>query len=74
MVVNTHRSHPFATRKATSPIRTRRQPSSAQAGAPLTTTLGRKRVIGTGPSAAYRPAAIQELIAASDSVLVSSSG
>jgi len=74
IVVNTHRSEPLAARNVTGPIRSRRQPSSAQAGAPATTTFGRNRVIGSGPSAARGPAAISSLSRSSEPVLASSSG
>ena len=74
IVVNTQRSQHLATRKVTSPMRSLRQPSSAHAGAPVTTTLGRNLVIGSGPSAASGPSRIQSFSAASDSDAVSSSG
>ena len=74
MVVSTQRSQPLATRNVTSPMRSLRQPSSAQAGAPATTTLGRNLVIGSGPSANRGPSRIQSFSAASDSREVSSSG
>ena len=55
IVVSTQRSHPLATRKVTSPIRSLCQPSSAQGGPPVTTTLGRNLVIGNGPPAKCGP-------------------
>jgi hypothetical protein len=73
-VVITQRSQPFTFLNVTGPMRTRRQLSSAQAGAPDITTLGRNRRMGTGPSAALVPSAIQSFSALSDSSLVSSSG
>ena len=48
-------------------MRITRQPSSSQAGAPRTTTFGRNRCIGSGPSAARGPSAMRPLSAASDS-------
>ena len=71
VVVTTHRPQGLATRKQTAPIRMRRQRSSAQGSAPVTTTLGRNLVIGTGcspSSASQRPSS------SSEPVLVSSSG
>src|SRR6201994_1967957 len=73
-VVSTQRSQPLTFLKVTGPMRSRRQPSSAQAGAPDTTTLGRNRRMGTGPSAALGPSAIQPFSASRDSSLVSNSG
>jgi hypothetical protein len=71
VVVTTHRPQGLATRNGTAPMRMRRQRSSAQGGAPVTTTLGRNRVIGTGvsPSAASQPPS-----SLSEPALVSSSG
>src|SRR6202012_5122287 len=74
IVVNTQRSQPLAGRNVTGPMRSRRQVSSGQAGAPATTTLGRNLSMGTGPSAALGPSAIQPFSASRDSSLVSSSG
>jgi hypothetical protein len=74
IVVMTQRSQPLTDRNATGPMRRRPQPSSAQAPAPDTTTLGRKRRMGTGPSDALGPCAIQSFSAARDSSVVSSSG
>ena len=45
--VTTQRPQGLGTRKDTSPIMTRRHRSSAHGCAPVTTTLGRNRFIGT---------------------------
>ena len=71
MVVTTHRPHGLATRNGTVPMRMRRQRSSAQGGAPATTTLGRNLVIGTR---GWRTAASQSPSSPSEPALVSSSG
>jgi hypothetical protein len=71
VVVTTQRPHGLATRNGTVPMRMRRQRSSAQGGAPVITTLGRNRVIGTGSS----PSSVsQRPSSSSEPVLVSSSG
>src|ERR1022692_4246974 len=73
-VVSTHRSQPLTTRNTTSPIRSSRHLSSAHAAGPATTTLGRNRLIGSGPSPARGPAAISSLSLTREPSLVSSSG
>ncbi len=71
VVVTMQRPQGLATRKQTSAILTRRQRSSAQGSAPVTTTLGRNRFIGTG--AAPVSTSQSERIS-SELVLVTSSG
>jgi len=75
IMVSTHRAQPFGARNSTDPIRTTRQPSSSKAAAsPVSTRLGRNRIIGSGPSCASGPAAIHSFNWMSDASLVSSSG